>query len=263
MRERARKTAGEQPTVFSLKSRRSFFCAPFLWSVIGSEGQNCLANRNFDRQLRAFHRRTSTARACASSLRRGPWRRRPARGASGRRAKFPACSNISRSPRRSSRRARAPSRTLARRDSCRWHSRRSAARSTAQETRFPLRTIFDQAICSHRNAQMFRGHAICKSNRGVERRRNQNGARELQRLPRRIRFWQIAQLLLHFPATLSPGAARGDEQSDGVRIMLGLRQKIRGDVTRLDFRPSRGSALPWGRRAYQSRNHWKRCASRR
>src|ERR1700674_373487 len=43
-----------------------FLGATFLRSVIRREAQNRLANWN-DRQLRAFHRRTSTARACASS----------------------------------------------------------------------------------------------------------------------------------------------------------------------------------------------------
>ena len=80
---------------------------------------------------------------------------------------------------------------------------------------------------------MFRRNAIGKPNRGIERRRDQNRARLLQRLPRRIRFRQIAQLLFYFSRNSFRESRRwSDQQRDRVRIVLGLRQKIRGDIAR-------------------------------
>ena len=64
--------------------------------------------------------------------------------------------------------------------------------------------------------------------------RNQNGARRAQRLPRRIRLRQFAQLLRRLPSrtAFAKRARCRHQQRNGVGIVLGLRQHIRGDVAR-------------------------------
>ena len=199
MRESARRTAGEQPTVFSLKSRRSFFGSPFFRRVIGRETQHGFANRNY-----CGASRVSPAHLDGARMRLQPFgashgryhRRQAFQAGAGNFLRAGAFHEVRHAQPAAQ---RAPSRKWAGRDWCRWRSRRSAARSTVRETRCPASDNFStRRSIRIRNAQVLRRHAIRKSDRGIERRRHQNRAGRLQGFPRRIRFRQIVQLLVHF-----------------------------------------------------------------
>src|SRR5271154_6595581 len=121
MRERARKTAGEQPTVFSLKSRRIFFARPSFGALYGARA-NTAFRIGIAGSLARFTGAPRPHARALPALRREPWPKRPERDVSIRPARFPACWNISRNPRRSVRRACAPTRKWVEHDSFRWRN---------------------------------------------------------------------------------------------------------------------------------------------